>query len=363
MRGVTRWMSGAATIVALALNTFNYRAGGVRFAGVTIPQGSTVNSATLRLTIPAGGSDDMFATIWGHATDNAADFALANNPYILSQVAEPSGRPRTTANAPFALLDMGTGARDFAVTSIVQEIVSRPGWTSGNALALLMIPGVGTARRADFCDVSSGAGCAAATWAQLLLDYTPPSIVLGSHGSGQIPDQFTTFPTVADAPLFRFRLTNTTAGAVTVDRLVVRLGRVYKISRFDISGLRVNDGTVDGGRNGTLTFDADFTVPASSSVDYTVYGTVNGLEPYDMATLSLQPGDLTLVAGTRGGNSPASATHLADSPLGRMNVLSSQKVSLGSPNNLEYSQFGSRTACGGRRSSRSPTTPSRLRSP
>lgn len=332
-----------------AANTLNYRAGGVRFAGVTIPQGSTINSATLRLTIPAGGNDDFYATIWGHATDNAADFALANNPYILSQVAEPNGRPRTTANAPFALLNMGTGARDFGVTSIVQEIVNRAGWQSGNALALLMIPGVGPVQRADFCDVSSGVGCAAATWAQLLLDYTPPSIVLESHGSGQIPDQFTTFPTVANAPLFRFRLTNTTAGPVTVDRLVVRLSQVYKISRFDVSGLRINDGTVDvsaggipyiGGTAGTFTFDADFTVPASSSVDYTVYGTVTGLEPYDMATLSLQPGDITLVAGTQGGNSPASATHLADSPLGRMNVISSQKVALGAPNNLEYSQFG-----------------------
>ena len=53
-------------------NIANYRAGGVRFPGVTIPQGSTINTATLRLTIPAGGSDDMVATIWGHATDNAA---------------------------------------------------------------------------------------------------------------------------------------------------------------------------------------------------------------------------------------------------------------------------------------------------
>ena len=312
-----------------AANTINYRAGGVRFAGVSIPQGSTVNSATLRLTINAGGSDDISATIWGHRTDNAPDFSAI--PYILATVAEPNGRPRTTANVPVSLPNMGTGARDFTVTGIVQEIVSRPGWQPGNALALLLIPGVGVSTRADFNDVSSGFG----NTAQLILDYTPPSITLAEHGSGQIPDQFTTFPTVNDAPLFRFRLTNSTGAPVTVDQIAFRLTAVWKVFSSDVTDLRINNGTVDvatgglaaiGGRTGTLYFGTDWTIPASSTVDYTVTGDVKGLAAFDAMSIGLAVADITLASGTKGGAAPTKARHVADGPIKPLLVHSDEDV-------------------------------------
>ena len=229
------------------VTSLNYRAGGFRFPGLTVPQGSTINSATLRGYIN-GSVDDIDCTIYGNARDNASDFAV--NPYILATVAEPNGRPRTAANVPVSRLNMGSGQEDFDVTSIVQELVNRPGWTSGNAVALLLIPVLGTAYNTDFYDVSGGIP---ANIAEFLLDYTPPSITLAEHGSGQIPDQFTTFPTVNDAPLFRFRLTNSTGAPVPVDQIAFRLSAVWKVFSADVTDLRINDGSVDVATGGVAT--------------------------------------------------------------------------------------------------------------
>ena len=289
------------------------------------------------------GLDDIDCTIYGNARDNASDFAV--NPYILATVAEPNGRPRTAANVPVSRLNMGSGQEDFDVTSIVQELVNRPGWTSGNAVALLLIPVLGTAYNTDFYDVSGGIP---ANTAELLLDYTPPSITLAEHGSGQIPDQFTTFPTVNDAPLFRFRLSNSTGAPVPVDTIAFRLSAVWKVFSADVTDLRINDGSVDvatggvatiGGRTGAIHFGADWAIPASSTMDYTLTGDVKGLAAYDTITVSLQVGDITLAAGTKAGVVASRARHLADSALGRLNVIYSNKVALGAPNNLEYSLF------------------------
>ena len=81
-----------------------------------------------------------------------------------------------------------------------------------------------------------------------------------------------------------------------------------------------------GGRNGTLTFDVDFAVPASSSVDYTVYGDVTGLEAFDSMSVSLASADITLLAGTKGGNAPAKAWHEANGAVGALLVHSDEDV-------------------------------------
>ncbi|MCL4867805.1 MAG: hypothetical protein KJ063_02455 [Anaerolineae bacterium] len=102
---------------------------------VAISQGETINQAILTITwsdtYNAGGAT-IQATIYGEAADNAAVFAATNGNI--------SGRSNTTAN-------VGTGSlanvvtdqeRQFDVTAIVQEIVNRSGWSSGNAMAFLL---------------------------------------------------------------------------------------------------------------------------------------------------------------------------------------------------------------------------------
>lgn len=95
-----------------------------RFAGVDVPQGAQIVSATASLYIQVTVSSAV--TLRAAAADDVAALtgALAT-------------APRTTASDTF---DPGsTGARAFDATAIVQELVDRPGWVAGNALAFTLV--------------------------------------------------------------------------------------------------------------------------------------------------------------------------------------------------------------------------------
>jgi hypothetical protein len=102
--------------------------GGVRFVSVTIPQGATIFSATLSIAgvgLPSTGT--VIATLRGMAVDDAP---------ALSQSSLTSGA-RTSASQP---TPSGQSAFVFDVTAMVHEIVNRPGFASGNALAFVFDP-------------------------------------------------------------------------------------------------------------------------------------------------------------------------------------------------------------------------------
>ena len=98
-----------------------------RFRSVNIPQGTTIVSATLTLTAAENSSKNITNRIKGIAEDNTADFS-----------SDPGGRSKTTAYTNFnkngSTLDATTV---IDVTSIIQEIVNRAGWSSGNSLGLI----------------------------------------------------------------------------------------------------------------------------------------------------------------------------------------------------------------------------------
>ena len=149
------------------------------------------------------------------------------------------------------------------------------------------------------------------------------AINLGQHDSSQAPDQFTTRSTYNDADLFRFQLTNTSASGVTVDELIFQLSSVSGIVTADLSDLQINNGLVYvttggsasiSGSTGTIIFTGNFTVPASSSVDYTLTGDVANISASatDTLTISLNAADITTLTGDAGGPSPTNATHTAE---------------------------------------------------
>lgn len=109
---------------------------GFRFTNVTIANAATISSATLTFTQLNAysfiGGNLAQTTFYGHNADNPINFGVGTS--------DISARARTTASA--------TGGPDdtsFSVTatSIVQEIVNRAGWASGNAMVMLAI-GTGT---------------------------------------------------------------------------------------------------------------------------------------------------------------------------------------------------------------------------
>ena len=107
-----------------------------RFPSATIPQGSTINSATFTLradsTYSAGGN-----VIRYHVSCQAADNAGAL--VATSGDLRASVRPRTTASAVWTQTSV-TGNTEYSVdiTSAVQEVINRAGWVSGNAIVVLV---------------------------------------------------------------------------------------------------------------------------------------------------------------------------------------------------------------------------------
>lgn len=117
---------------------------GLRFNGITIPQGASITSAYVQFTTTRSFSKSTSLTIEGQAVDNAGVFVKVDG--------NVSSRPRTTANvawspAPWTTIDeAGDDQRTSDLSSIVEEIVNRSGWTSDNSLVLI-ITGTGGGKR------------------------------------------------------------------------------------------------------------------------------------------------------------------------------------------------------------------------
>lgn len=125
----------AAGTVALTGTTINVNStgqyGGLRFTGVTVPQGATIDSATLDVEITSTTYDDPDLTLYGEATDDAATFASSSNNI--------SGRTSTTATTTWTATSIGAGVKTSpSIAGIIQEIVNRPGWVSGNNIAIII---------------------------------------------------------------------------------------------------------------------------------------------------------------------------------------------------------------------------------
>jgi len=119
---------------------------GIRFPGISIPQGSTITNAYILFTTDEANRDSSPAQtdliIEGEASDNAAVFqSVANNV---------TDRPRTSSVAwdDIANWDtVGEGHQTPDLSAIVQEIVDRGGWASGNAMAFIIRAGTAVSRR------------------------------------------------------------------------------------------------------------------------------------------------------------------------------------------------------------------------
>jgi hypothetical protein len=113
----------------------------MRFVGVGIPAGAQITNAYVQFTSDRADSGATSLTIRGQDADNAAGFT--------SSGFNVSSRARTGAFAswlPPAWTSGQAGAaqRTPDLSSLVQEIVDRPGWNSGQALALIV---TGSGRR------------------------------------------------------------------------------------------------------------------------------------------------------------------------------------------------------------------------
>ena len=121
---------------------------GLRFNGIAIPRGAAIVNAYVQFQVDEIQSEATSLTIQGQAIDNAATFGSSSGNI--------SSRGRTAASVawsppPWTTVDAsGPDQRTPNLAAVIQEIVSRPAWSSGNALAII-ITGTGhrTARASD----------------------------------------------------------------------------------------------------------------------------------------------------------------------------------------------------------------------
>jgi len=115
---------------------------GIRF-NLPVPQGATINNAYIQFTVDEDNNDDpVNFTIKTELTDNASEFALTQNNL--------SDRPTSSNQVTWSSIpqwnnegDNGTDQQTPDLSSIIQEVVNRSGWSQGNA-AVFLIEGQGT---------------------------------------------------------------------------------------------------------------------------------------------------------------------------------------------------------------------------
>src|SRR6476661_7822168 len=109
---------------------------GMRFTSVAVPRGATITHAYLQFEADETQSEPTSLAIQGQAADNAAVFGTASGNI--------STRARTVASVAWSppawglISEAGPNQRTPELASVVQEIVNRTGWASGNALALIV---------------------------------------------------------------------------------------------------------------------------------------------------------------------------------------------------------------------------------
>jgi len=107
---------------------------GLRFRGINLPQGAIIDSAFIQVWSHEGKTAEDVAriTITGEATDNAQTF---------TEDALITDRTRTTASLLWEVAeewDLWGMYQTPNLKNIVQEVVNRNGWQSGNSIAFIL---------------------------------------------------------------------------------------------------------------------------------------------------------------------------------------------------------------------------------
>ena len=252
-------------LIQAAANNYDRWWAGLRFDGVTIPQGATITSASLQTYKTS--SNDILATIYAEDVDDADDF---------STTADVSGRTLTTASATWT--DSSGTVSDWVtsadISSVIQEIVDRGSWASGNALVVIVAGRANGSNVSGFIRSYNGDTIYAA---KLDIEYTTGadytlSTDAGSYAvTGQAASLTANRKLVADAggydvtgqaaTLTAARILSTDAGSYSVSgqdaSLVVSRLLSTEAGSYALSGLDVSlTYTPVGGPTYTLTIDA-----------------------------------------------------------------------------------------------------------
>ena len=118
------------------VNDGNDQEVGIHYSNITIPQGATINNAYIQFQTDEVSTGSVTLTFRGHDVNDAPAFSSTDF--------DVSSRATTTASTSWSPNDWNTvgesGAdqQSPALTGIIQEIVNRAGWSSGNDMAIII---------------------------------------------------------------------------------------------------------------------------------------------------------------------------------------------------------------------------------
>ncbi len=124
---------------------------GLRFTSINIPQGATIDNAYIQFTVDETKNSNGSKSIYGEDSNSSGAFSSSSN--------DVSNRTKTSASVSWnppswnSIGAAGTDQRTPNLKSIVQEIVNRSGWNTGNNISFI-IDGSGT-RTAESYDGSA----------------------------------------------------------------------------------------------------------------------------------------------------------------------------------------------------------------
>ncbi|MFC2116273.1 Ig-like domain-containing protein [Bacteroidota bacterium] len=129
---------------------------GLRFPGLNIPPGASIQSAHIQFTVDEVSTGTCVLSIKGHNVDDSQSFSTTRN--------NVSGRITTSAEVvwePAEWPSVGAAGQDQRtpdLSSIIQEIVNRPGYTLSSAITIII---TGTGERTAEAYEGSSSGSAA----------------------------------------------------------------------------------------------------------------------------------------------------------------------------------------------------------
>jgi hypothetical protein len=109
---------------------------GMRFTGVAVPNGATITNAYIQFQVDETNTGATNVNIQGEAGDSALQFT--------SSAYNISSRSKTTTSIPWTpvswttVSEAGSDQRTPDISAVVQEIVNRTGWASGNDMVILI---------------------------------------------------------------------------------------------------------------------------------------------------------------------------------------------------------------------------------
>lgn len=154
---------------------------GLRFVGHGLPDNAFILNASIRFTTESGQTGNSPSTrIVGEDADNAVTFVEVTD--------DITDRATTSASVVWNIPNWPTGGVSAVpqqtpdLSAVVQEIVDRPGWTTGNPLVIIFEPNGGDAERLAW-SFDGSAGDAAV----LAIEYTlcPGGVVTSANDSGR----------------------------------------------------------------------------------------------------------------------------------------------------------------------------------